>query len=336
MNQLGVALIGAGNIAQNFHIPFLSTLKNVELRVVCDRNRSKAKILAERYSIPHYCRSLEEMLAYDNIDAVLVCTSTDGHQEIAEACMERGLDVFIEKPISRSAREAKSIVETADRLGRKLMVGMNHRFRSDIVLLKDKVMRGELGELFYMKSGWLSQRSNQRRWLEEADRAGGGVLLDLGIVLLDIMLWMFNYAEVHSVRAATHYHETKNVEDFVTAFINFRDDRVATMEASWSLMRPDEVYYCNIFGTKGSAYANPLKVIKRVGSEFSVEMNPLQGLTRKNVIRKSYHTELQHFLNAVRGLVPTVSTGREAYERMRIIEAMYVSARERTEVILID
>ncbi len=250
--------------------------------------------------------------------------------------MERGKHVFIEKPISRTAREAKSIVETAERLDRILMVGMNHRFRSDIVLLKDKIARGELGDLFYIKSGWLSQRSNQRRWLEQTDRAGGGVLLDLGIVLLDIMLWLFDYAEVHSVRAATHFHETKNVEDFVTGFINFRDNRVATMEASWSLMRPDEVYYCNIFGTQGSAYVNPLKVVKRVGTEFEIETNPLQGLTRTNVIRKSYSSEIRHFLNAVRGLVPPVSTGHDAYVRMRIIEAMYLSAREHSEIILVD
>ncbi len=334
-DRVRVALIGAGNIAQNFHLPILANLHNVELVAICDRNKSKAKILAEKYGVPHHCRTLEELLKIDGIDAVDVCTSTDGHFDIAQACLESGKDILIEKPITRTAAEAKAIVELAERLDRKLMVGMNHRFRPDTVFLKDQLERDELGDVFYMKSGWLSQRSNQRNWLEQHDRAGGGVLLDLGIVLLDLMLWLYNYEEVHSVRATMHHHHTKKVEDFIVAYINFRDDRVATLEASWTLMRPEEFYYCNIFGERGSAFINPLKIIKRVGKEFSERDDLISTRGRTETYRKSYKTELQHFVNAVRGLVPVVSTGREAYQRMRIIEALYFSAKERSEVTLI-
>lgn len=334
MEKVGIALIGAGNIAQNVHLPILAKLRNVNLVALCDRNKSKARILCEKYNIPHDCRTVEELMKIDGIDAVDICTSTDAHYDMAITCLESGKDVLIEKPIARSAEEALHMVETAERLDRKLMVAMNHRFRPDTIFLKDRLHREELGKVYYMKSGWLSQRSNQKRWLAQADRAGGGVLLDLGIVLLDLMLWLYDYEEVHSVRATMHHHKTRNVEDFVAAFINFKDDRVATLEASWTLMRPEEFYYCNIFGENGSAYINPLKIIKNVQNEL-VEQKDLITIRSKPLLyRKSYQAELQHFANAVLNLVPTVSTGREALKRMRIIEAMYRSARERAEVVL--
>ncbi len=76
MNTVGIALIGAGNIAQNVHLPLLSKMKNVRIVALCDKNRSRAKILAEKYGIPRVCRNVEEVLATDGVDAVDICTTT--------------------------------------------------------------------------------------------------------------------------------------------------------------------------------------------------------------------------------------------------------------------
>lgn len=81
--------------------------------------------------------------------------------------------------------------------------------------------------------------------------------MDLGILLLDLTLWMYDFAAVRSVHAAMFRHQTRVVEDLVIATLYFSSGSVATLECSWSLMRPEDLYYCNIFGTKGSGYLNP-------------------------------------------------------------------------------
>jgi predicted dehydrogenase len=334
MKRTGIALIGAGNIGQSIHLPILSKLPGVEIVAICDRNKSTAKLIAEKYGIKHVCTEVSELLKLDGIDAVDICTSTDTHYEVAVECLEAGKDALIEKPLARSWQEAAMIGETATRCERKVMVAMNHRFRPDTITLKSIIERGELGKFQYIKSGWLKQRSSEQKWLAQADRSGGGVMLDLGIVLIDLMLWLTNFPKVHSVRAVMQKHQTKNVEDFVTGFLNFADDTVAIFETSWTLQRPEELYYCNFFGEQGSAYINPLKIIRRQGNEFVSTETPDANRSKAALYQKSYQNELQHFVNAVQGLVPVASTVGEAVHRMRIIDSLYVSARERTEILL--
>ncbi|HYF03288.1 MAG TPA: Gfo/Idh/MocA family oxidoreductase [Patescibacteria group bacterium] len=332
MEKIGIALIGAGNVAQNVHLPILKKLPNVNLIAVCDQNKSHARAIAEKFNIPNACKSIEELLEIEGIQAVDVCATTSAHAEIAIACMERGKDILVEKPLARTFEEAKLIADAADRFGAKLMVGMNHRFRPDNMMLKSAVENGELGSIFYVKAGIIQQRSSQQKWLSKADVSGGGVLIDLGIVMVDLILWLYNFADVRSVNASMYHHQTKSVEDVVIATINFENGSVATLEASWSLMRPEDLYYCNVFGKKGSGYTAPFRLVQKKEGEFFTM--GAAGLQPGIYYGKSYENELKHFINAVSGHVPIVSTGHEAVERMRIIEALYQSAREEREIVL--
>lgn len=334
MERTGIALIGAGNIAQSIHLPILTKLPNSKLLAICDRNLSKAKVLAEKYEIPYVCRTVEELLKIDTLQAVDICTSTDAHLETTLACIESNLDCLVEKPLARTTHEAKQIVSAANKRQTKLMVGMNHRFRPDTNTLKNYIEQGQLGNVYYVKCGWLKQRSSDAKWMAQAEKSGGGVMLDLGIVMIDLLMHVFSYKPVRSVNASMFYHQTRSVEDVVVATINFVDGSVATLETSWSLMRPDDLYYCNVYGKKGSAYINPFKVIKQEGTGFSTFTNENTMQSRVTQYTKSYESEIKHFINAVQDILPVVSTGWEAIERMKIVEAMYTSARERCEVLL--
>ncbi|MFN8366401.1 MAG: Gfo/Idh/MocA family oxidoreductase [Candidatus Kapaibacterium sp.] len=334
MERTGIALIGAGNIAQSIHLPILTKLPNSKLLAICDRNLSKAKVLAEKYEIPYVCRTVEELMKIDTLQAVDICTSTDAHLETTLACIESNLDCLVEKPLARTTHEAKQIVSAANKRQTKLMVGMNHRFRPDTNTLKNYIEQGQLGNVYYVKCGWLKQRSSDAKWMAQAEKSGGGVMLDLGIVMIDLLMHVFSYKPVRSVNASMFYHQTRSVEDVVVATINFVDGSVATLETSWSLMRPDDLYYCNVYGKKGSAYINPFKVIKQEGTGFSTFTNENTMQSRVTQYTKSYESEIKHFINAVQDILPVVSTGWEAIERMKIVEAMYTSARERCEVLL--
>lgn len=333
MTQIGVILVGAGNIAQSIHLPILASMPDVKILAIVDRQVSKAKILAEKYKIPQALRSLDEAVKIPGVQAVIVTTSTDAHAENALTAIGAGKHVFIERPAARTLQESMDIKAAAQEKGVHVMIGMNHRFRPDVAQMKNAVDRGEIGPVFYIKAGWVKQRSTDARWLANADKSGGGVLIDLGVSVLDMILYVFNFGRVKSVVANAFHHETKTVEDVVVAMLTFENGSVATIETSWSLMRAEDLYYCNVFGKKGSAFINPFKLVKRVDNAFqTVQAQPSK--TQLTVYRKSYEAELKHFISGVRGIIPMISTIDEAVERMRVIEALYASAEMQREIVI--
>ncbi len=335
MQRFRVAVVGVGNIAQTVHLPLLKRLPEVELVAVCDRVGSKARLVAERFGVPHAFSRLDELWHLEGLDIVDICTTTDAHPEIACAALEHGKHVFVEKPLSRTLAEAQQVAAAVAASGCHLMVGMNHRFRPDATLLKSYLRRGELGRIYYIKAGWLQPRQKEQRWLTQADISGGGVLLDLGIVMLDLILWMYDFAPVRSVHAALFYHQTRLVEDIVVATLYFADGSIATLECSWSLMRPENLYYCNLFGTRGSGYLNPFRLVRQVEGEFvTLHAEGQARLPSARQYAHSYQAEWQHFLNVLRGNLPPMSTAQEAVHRMRIVEALYLSGKEQREVLL--
>lgn len=326
-------LIGAGNIAQSIHLPILTSLSGVSVVGIVDRQLSKAKILADKYGVPNAFKSVSDAVKFGKVDGAIITSSTDAHADNALECINAGINVLIERPAARTLDETQAIRSAAADKDVLVMVGMNHRFRQDTVRMKNAISRGEIGQVFYAKVGWVKQRSNDARWSNAADKSGGGVLMDLGVSLVDLILYVFDTDKVHSVVANTYHHETKTVEDIVIAMLQFESGSVATIETSWSLMRAEDLFYCNVFGKKGSAYINPYKLVKKVGTGFSTTQSAAQK-SHLSIYRKSYEAELKHFASAVRGIIPLSSTIHEAVERMKIVEAMYASAQLKREIVI--
>jgi len=332
MKKVALAVIGAGNIAQSVHLPILRRLPNVELIALCDRNYSKARAVAERFGIPHAVRSVEE-LRHLPITAADVCTSTDSHSDVVGACIEAGWDVFVERPLAITSDQAALLADKARSRGVKLMVGMNHRFRTDVVLMKNYIEQAQLGHVYYAKAGWLKPHSGDGRLLALAEHHGRGVLFELGLVLVDLLLYLFRGTSVRSVSASLFYNSHPTVEDVAIATLNLSDGSVASIETSWSLIRPEDLFYCNMYGKNGSAFINPFKVVRQQETGVSIATPP-QPTSKVEVYTRSYEAELKHFVASVQGLVPVVSTAEEAAERLLVVEALYQSALQHSEVQL--
>lgn len=325
-----IGIVGLGWIAQVFHLPILSKLQDMEVSCVCDRDKNKARAIAEKYGIPRYYTSFEEMLKHEDLEAVDICTSTDAHTEVSIACLEAKRDVFVEKPIARTYAEALTIAESVKKNKRKLMVGMNHRFRPDTMMLRSFIENNEFGKIFYAKAGWLKKPSSESSWLMQGKLSGGGVFIDLGIVMLDLALWMTGYPEVSRVSATDYTHKTK-VEDSSVAFITMKNGTTIMIEVSWNFHIENELYYCNIYGEQGSGKINPLMIHKEMHGNV-VNVTPMKTDTSQNAIKKSYENELKHFVGALRGIHPVISTAQEAVQRMRIVDAVYKSAEKGKEI----
>lgn len=332
MKKVALAVVGTGNIAQSVHLPILRRLPTVEVVAVYDRNYSTARAVAERFDIPYAVRSMEELLALP-IAAVDICSSTDSHAEIVSACIEASKDVFVERPLARTSDEAAILAEKARRRGIKLMVGMNHRFRTDVVLMKNYIEQAQLGHVYYAKAGWLKPYRGDGRLHALAQQHGRGVLFELGLSIVDLLLYLFRTVTVRSVSASLFYNSHPTIEDVAIATINFSDGSVASLETSWSLVRADDLFYCNVYGKNGSAFINPFKVVQQQERDVVVH-TPMPPQSSVEAYTRAYEAELKHFVAAVQGLVPIVSTAEEAVERLRVIEALYQSALQHAEVHL--
>ncbi|MFA5833014.1 MAG: Gfo/Idh/MocA family oxidoreductase [Bacteroidota bacterium] len=325
-----IGIVGLGWIAQVFHLPILSKLPDVEIACVCDRDKNRARAIAEKYGIKHFYTDYQEMLKNEDLHAVDICTSTDVHKEVSIASLETKCDVFVEKPIARKLTEAIAIAESAKKNKRKIMVGMNHRFRPDTMMLRSFIENSELGKIFYAKAGWLKKPSSEGTWFSQKEMSGGGVILDMGIVMLDLAMWMTGYPEVSRVNAMNYSHKTK-VEDSSVAYITMKNGTTITIEVSWNFHIENELYYCNIYGEQGSGKINPLTIHKEMHGSV-VNVTPLKTDTSQNALKKSYENELKHFVGSVRGIHPVISTAQEAVLRMKIVDAIYTSAVKGKEI----
>jgi predicted dehydrogenase len=334
MEKTRLGIVGLGWIAQVVHLPILSRSADVEVVAACDVDRRRGKLVAEKFHIPRFYDNLQQMLDEADLSAVIVCTSTDAHKEVTLASLRAGKDVLVEKPIARRLSEAVDMAEAARASKGKLMVGMNHRFRPDTMILKSFIEGHELGDVYFVRTGWLRTRKLDAGWIVQKDMSGGGVFLDLGIVMLDMALWMMGYPVVNRVGASHYNHKTHQVEDTSVVSLSLSDGSRIHIEVSWSMCLEDDQYFCHVFGSNGTATLNPLQVNKELHGSL-VNLAPAKIDPPQHLFRRSYENELKHFLGAIRGVHPIISTADEAVQRMRVADAVYKSVRLGKEVVLL-
>ncbi|HRN25634.1 MAG TPA: Gfo/Idh/MocA family oxidoreductase [Ignavibacteriaceae bacterium] len=333
MDKVKIGIIGLGGVAQLVHLPNLSKISSADLTAVAEVNKNRLLTISDKFNVKEKYINYKEMLEKSNIDAVIIATPTSTHTDIAIDCLNAGKDVLVEKPLARTYTEAKKIVDAAKKNKKKLMVGMNLRYRPDTMLLRSFINTKEIGEPFYIKCGWIRKQSSSQKWFTKKEQSGGGVIFDLGIHLLDLALWLLDYPEITSVSSQNFYHNTKSVEDTSISCIKCDNSAVINMEVSWSLPVEKDHFFLDVYGTKGSFSSNPFRLYKKVENDY-INLTPTQVDNPTILFKKSYLNELKSFIGAIKGLNPVFSPGEEAMQRMKIIEAMYLSADKKQEIKL--
>lgn len=332
-DKVKISLIGLGGVSQLVHLPNLVKNSSVEITAVAEINKNRLLTIADKFGIKQRFTNYKQMLENIDCEAVIIATPTSTHKEIAIDCLKAKKHVLVEKPLARTYEEAKQIFIASKKYSKNLMVGMNLRFRPDAMLLRSLVCSGEIGEPFYIKCGWIRRQSSSQKWFTRKTEAGGGVIFDLGILLLDLSLWLLDFPKVHSISTKNFYHNSKDVEDTSISFINFKNSSIISLETSWSLALDKDDFFLNVYGTKGYATLNPFKVYKKLENQ-AIDLTPSQTDSPLTLFKKSYVNELKAFIGAVRNIGPLFSSGEEALSRMQIIDSMYKSASTNKEVLL--
>lgn len=329
---LKVGLIGVGAAAQVNHIPALMKIEGLELVALCDRDPEKAQRVAQKFGIPRAVGRTEDLLDDETLDAVDICTPNYLHAPMAVAALEAGKHVLCERPLARSSEEAAAMVKAAKKADRHLMCAVQHRFRPDAQLLRKFVDKGDLGDIFLAKAGWLRQKTewDSDEWRRQKRESGGGVVLDLGFQMLDLSLWVLGSHKVTSVTASVHRTKKGDVEDSATAFFRLESGATLTLELSWGLLMEKDFAYLNLFGSGGAALLNPFRVHKGMHGTL-VNVTPALE-TPKNQYKQSMEAQIEHFVDTLRTGKKPMGSADEVLSVMQLMDAVYKSAELGKEV----
>ncbi|GGG62735.1 Gfo/Idh/MocA family protein [Paenibacillus radicis (ex Gao et al. 2016)] len=353
-----LAIIGCGGIANGKHLPSLSKLNNVEIVAFCDIVEERATEAAAKYGAEgaRVYTDYTELLKDSSIEVVHVCTPNDSHADISIAALEAGKHVMSEKPMAKTAHDAKRMVEAAERTGKKLTVGYNNRFRSDSLHLKALCESGELGDIYFAKAHAIRRRAvpTWGVFLDE-EKQGGGPLIDIGTHALDLTLWMMdNYKP--KVVLGTAYHKLSQrenaanawgpwdpakftVEDSAFGMIVMEDGATISLESSWALntLEVDEAK-CSLSGTEGGAdMKNGLRINGEKHSRlFTTDVDLSAGGVAfyEGSSENPADLEMKLWIKAIEEDTEPVVTPQQAFVVSQILEAIYESAKTGKAVYL--
>jgi predicted dehydrogenase len=333
--RLKVGIVGGGAITQVAHLPVLKKVKSIEVRAICDTDLPKARALADRFAVKDAFDDIEELLRYEDLDAVVVCSPNHLHEAHILAALSANLHVLVEKPLSMSAASATRIVKAAEKHGKVVMVGMNHRYRPDVQIVRSFVQSGELGTVESVRGSWHVFRPSRAQlgWRQRRDLAGGGAMLDLGLSILDLGLWLGGNPRPSRVSACLDSPgKDRSVEQSGSAFVVCENGMSLFVDVTWHHLGAGERFGVGVRGSKGIGAINPLVVWKELHG-VPVDVSPTGSGSRENPFTASYRAEWAHFEAAVAGEAKVPSL-EEHVVLHRIIDAAYKSAVDGRDVTL--
>ncbi len=353
MKKLKVAIIGVGGIS-GVHIDGYLSDPRCELYAFCDINEKTLKAKGEKYGITRLYTDYNQMFkACPEIDVVNVCTWNNAHVPAGLAAVENGCHVFCEKPMAMSAEESEKLKLAAEKKNVKLALGFVRRFGKDAVLARELVENGMLGDIYYAKAEYLRRNGNPRGWFSDKKLSGGGPMIDLGVHVIDLVRYIAGNPLPVAVYGATfvklgdrhQLHDKPNyllsdeadergsgvcdVEDLATATIRFDNGMILNVETSYSLNIGEESRRVQVLGDKGGITINPDLVYH---GEVLNRLADITFATPTRFAGTEYSDEIHAFISAVEGKEQIKATAADGVWLMKILDAIYESARTQSEV----
>jgi predicted dehydrogenase len=334
-DRLKVGVVGGGAIAQVAHLPVLKKMRSVEVAAICDTDLPKARALADRFGVKDAYDDIEELLRYETLDAVVICSPNHLHESHILAALSAKLHVLVEKPLGMSAMSVQRIIRAVEKADRVVMVGMNHRYRPDVQIVRSFVQSGELGNIESVRGSWHVFRPSRAQlgWRQRRDEAGGGAMLDLGLAILDLGLWLGGSSPPARVSASLDpAGKDRSVEQSGSAFVVCENGMSVFVDVTWRHLGEGERFGVGLRGSKGSAGINPLNVWKELHG-VAVDVSPTGSVGRENAFTASYRAEWAHFQAAIAGQARIPSL-QEHLTLHKVVDAIYRSAFDGRDVTL--
>lgn len=191
------------------------------------------------------------------LDGLLIATPSALHADQAVAALDRGVAVFCQKPLARTAAEARRVVDAARRADRLLGVDFSYRHIAGVAQMRERLRSGALGRVFAVELVFHNAYGPDKPWFRDPVRSGGGCLIDLGVHLVDLALWLLPEARVVKVAGCCFVGgepaTPDRCEDYAAATLLLADGAQVRLVTSWNLHAgQDAVIEASFRGTRGA------------------------------------------------------------------------------------
>jgi predicted dehydrogenase len=253
-----VGFLGVGWIGRHRMQAIIET-GTVEVAAIADASPGAAMEAGRLAPEAALVGSLDELLGME-LDGVVIATPSAMHAEQSTRALEAGAAVFCQKPLGRTAAEVRAVVEAARAAERLLAVDLSYRFTEGTRRLAEIVRSGELGRVFAADLVFHNAYGPDKPWFYDAGQSGGGCVMDLGVHLVDLALWVLGFPEVSAVSArlfaggAPLGPGRAQVEDYAVAELALAPGVSVRLACSWRLQAGcDAIISAAFYGTDGGA-----------------------------------------------------------------------------------
>ncbi len=327
MKQLNIGIIGAGRIGKVHMQSITYNVPGAKVLGITDVFKDGLQELADKYGIEKVYEDYKEMLADKDIDAVLVCSSTDTHADISIEAAEAGKHVFCEKPVDLTPEKVKAVIEAVEKAGVKLQVGFNRRFDHNFAHVRSLINEGKVGNLELIK---ITSRDPEPPSAEYA-AVSGGMFLDMTIHDFDMARFLAgcDVTEVYVNATCLVDPAIGEAGDVDTAIINLKFENGAlgvidnSRRAAYGYDQRIEV-----FGSLGAAMAandTPTNVTVMNADGVTTD-KPLYFFLERYM--QSFRDEMIQFVDAVQNDKPTPTTGLDGLNSILVALAAKKSVAE--------
>ncbi len=341
---LRIGLLGAGTIGR-IRAQSLHASQRAVLAGVADVEHGRAAAAAARAG----CRVFGDYRALLDtpLDAVVISSPVNLHEEMAIAAFDAGLHVLCEKPLSNDTSAAKRMLDAARSSARTLAVGFNHRYFPSFKYLRQVLASGRLGEVMYARAlgGHTGPDNFEADWMRDGRLVGGGAMMDLGIHLADLLGHTLGpISEVYGLTSAAVW-KAPECEDNAIAIFKAGNDVPVLCQSSWSEWKGYR-FWIEVYGTGGFMRAQSAPMFNRLvlrtrgkRARASYRFYPWIALREKflgwqTTVRLSFDEEIADFIAAIEGGEGLLASGEDGLRALAVCQAVYESQRRGEPVTL--
>lgn len=323
-------MVGCGDIARYVAV-FAHLSREFKLTACCDRTQENAERFARRYRIPAAYADMDTMLDREALDAVYLAVPHDLHAPMVQQCIDKGLPVLLEKPLTPTLAEGIKLVTLATQAGVKVGVNYQYRYDTGCYRLARAVQDGALGRIYTVRCNlaWFRDAAyfEQATWHRSLAQAGGGTLITQASHLVDIALWACGERPIAATGVtAQHKFTGVEVEDTAQGTVELANGTLIHINSTMAAHK-DHPLSIEVYGEYGSAmYSNkprPHVTFSGVNpSRFPVHPGGVHALQRS----------MRGFAQWVLDDRPYLTPAREALPALAAVDGIYRAAREQRRV----
>lgn len=317
--KLKVGIIGCGAVSELAHLPALTKHPLIIINALVDKNEERARVIAEKFCLNRYYSDYEDI--YGEVDIALIALPHNLHAKSTIDFLQHNINVLCEKPMAPSVSECKSMIEACEKSNAKLMISHQRRFMSNILFAKKMIDNGSLGDIteYNCNVGAKFRWPTQTGFYFKKEEAGGGVLIDMGVHVIDLLLWFFS--DVEDVHYQAQDIMGKGVEDNVSISLTHKNSVNGQVALSRTELLDNNLLIKGNYGWMNiGIFDTTLFEFESKKSKVSLGPGKLQVKMKNN---NPFRDQITHFVDCIKSNKEPLVSGIDGMKVIEVVERCY-------------